>query len=227
MPLMTFAAVPVPDGKQALMELEQKMSANTNWRNHFMGPLSMEVTNNQISWIGLPYIAPSVEALHEPTGDFLFASVFPNGPKKPLPPELFVLLAQSNLVYYHWEITAARLKLLPQLSQLALMVTQHRQLDEQSAAGKWLDRIGPTLGNMVTEVTQTAPNELLFMRKAPGGLTAVELTALANWLEAPNFPGCDLLLPPPKARRLHPKKTPGTPPVKPPAASPAAPAPPH
>ena len=118
---------------------------------------------------------------------------------------MFARLAQSNLVYYHWEITAERLKLLPQLSQLVLMVTRHRQLDAQSAAGKWLDRIGPTLGNAMTEVTQTAPDELSFTRKAPGGLTAVELTALANWLEAPNFPGCDLRLPPPQFRRAAPE----------------------
>jgi hypothetical protein len=172
------------------------------------------VTSNRISWLGLPFIVPSLEALPEPTGDFLFAGVFPNGPKtKPLPPELFLRLAQSNLVYYHWEITAARLKLLPQLSQLALMVTRHRQLDAPSAALKWLNRIGPTLGVAVTEVTQTAPNELSFTRKAPGGLTAFELTALANWLEAANFPGCDLRLPPPKPRLPHPR-VPGAPPVK-------------
>ena len=39
----------------------------------------------------------------------------------------------------------------------------------------------------MTELTQTAPNELSFTRQAPGGLTAIELTALANWLEATNF----------------------------------------
>jgi len=227
MPLQTFAAVPVPDGKKALNELEQKLSASTNWQSHFMMPLTMEMTNNRISWVGLPFIVPSMEALHESSGDFLFAGVFPNSPKsKPLPPELSMRLAQSNLVYYHWEITADRLKQLPNLTQLALMVTRHRQLNAQSAAGKWLNRVGPTLGNTVTEVTQTAPNELSFTRKAPGGLTAVELTALANWLEAPNFPGCDLRLPTPKFKHPHPK-TPGPPPAKPPAASPAAPAPPH
>jgi len=227
MPLQTYAAVPVPDGKTALKELEQKMSANTNWQSHFMMPLTMVMTNNQISWLGMPFIAPNMTALHEPAGDFLVAEVFPNGPKtKPLPPELFMRLAQSNLVYYHWEITAERLKLLPQLSQLSLMVTRHRQLDAQSAAGKWLDRVGPTLGNTVTEVTQTAPDELTFTRQAPGGLTAVELTALANWLEATNFPGCDLRLPPPKPRRPRPK-TPGAPPEQTLGAPPAAPPPLH
>ena len=214
MPLQTFAAVPVPDGKNALRQLEQKMSANTNWQSHLMLPLTMTLTNDQISWSGLPFVAPNLRALREPTGDFLFAGFFPNGPKaKPLPPELFTQLAQPNLVYYDWEITAERLKLLPQLSQLALMVTRHKQLDAQSAAGKWLAAVGPTLGNTVTEVTQTAPNELSFKRSAPGGLTAIELIALANWLEAPNFPGCDLRLPPPMHRRPHPQ-TNGAPPVK-------------
>ena len=227
MPLQTFAAVPVPDARKALTQFEQKMSANTNWQSHLMLTLTMEVTNNRISWLGLPFIVPSLEALHEPFGDFLVAGVFPNGPKtRPLPPELFLRLAQSNLVYYHWEITANRLKQLPNLTQLALMVTRHRQLNAQSAAAKWLDRVGPTLGNTVTEVTQTAPNELTFMRQAPGGLTAVELTALANWLEAPDFPGCDLRLPPPKrlpkVNRPHPQ-TPGAQPMQTPTNPPVAP----
>jgi hypothetical protein len=214
MPLQTFAAVPVPDAKKALAQFEQKLSANTNWQSHFMMPVTMVMTNDQISWRGMPFIAPNLRALHGPTGDFLFAEVFPNSPKsKPLPPELFAQLDRTNLVGYDWEITAERLKLLPQLTQLALMVTRHRQLDAPSAALKWLNRIGPTLGVAVTEVTQTAPNELSFTRKAPGGLTAFELTALANWLEAANFPGCDLRLPPPKPRLPHPR-VPGAPPVK-------------
>ncbi len=80
----------------------------------------MTMTNSEIDWSGLPFVAPSLQAVHEPAGDFLFAGVFPNGPKnKPPPPELFKQLGQPNLVYYDWEITAERLKLLPQLTQLA------------------------------------------------------------------------------------------------------------
>jgi hypothetical protein len=220
LPLQTFAAVPVPDGKKALKELEQKLSANTNWQSHFTMPVTMVMTNNQISWRGMPFIAPNLRALHEPAGDFLFAEVFPNSPKsKPLPPELLAQFDRNNLVYYDWEITGERLKLLPQLTQLSLMLTRHRQLDALSASEKWLNRIGPALGVAVTEVTQTAPNELSFTRKAPGGLTAFELIALANWLEATNFPGCDLRLPPVHRlkNRSHPQ-TPGVPPVKTPAA---------
>ena len=222
-PLRTFAAVPVPDAKKALAQFEQKMSANTGWQSHLMMPVTMVMTNNLISWRGMPFIAPNLRALHEPAGDFLFAEVFPNSPKsKPLPPELLAQLDRTNLVYYDWEITGERLKVLPQLTQLALMFTRHKQLAAQSAAARWLNRIGPALSNAVTEVTQTAPNELSFTRKAPGGLTAVELTALANWLEATNFPGCDLRLPPTKPRLLHPR-VPGAPPSKTPAAPPPVP----
>ena len=47
---------------------------------------------------------------------------------------------------------------------------------------------------------------MTFTRQAPGAFTAVELFALANWLEADDFPGCNLKMPPrnPKFKRLHP-----------------------
>ena len=77
------------------------------------------------------------------------------------------------------------------LSQLVFSLAGRLQIGAQSAAAKWLDRIGPALGNTVTEMTQTAPDEWTFKRKAPGGLTAFELVALANWIEATNFPCYD------------------------------------
>ena len=224
-PLQTFAAAPVPDATNALAQLGQKLSANTNWRSHFMMPVTMAMTNNQIIWSGMPFISPKMTALREPAGDFLLAEVFPNGPKtKPLPPELLTQLGQTNLIYYHWELTTERLKQLPQLTQLALLLTGHKQLEAQSAADKWLNRIGPALGNTVTEIMQTAPTEWSFKRDAPGGLTALELIALANWLEAPNFPGCDLRLPPPRPHKPGKPPPPKHPqPSQRPPAAPSAP----
>jgi len=67
-----------------------------------------------------------------------------------------------------------------------------------------------TLGNSITVVTAARPNELLLTRTAPAGLTAAELYALADWLEAPDFPGCDLKLPAGGPRKLHPHP-PGSP----------------
>ena len=109
-------------------------------------------------------------------------------------------LGRTNLLFYHWEITAERLQEIRSLSQLMLLLSGHFQFNTQSAAAKWLDRISPTLGNTVTEITQTAPDEWAFKRKSPGGLTAIELVALANWLEATNFPCYNFRLSPsPKA----------------------------
>ena len=217
-PFQTFAAEPVPDAKAALAQLDRRLSTDTNWQRHFMKPLTLMMTNDVISLRGMPFIAPSVRAVHEPAGDFLVGGLFPNAGKAgPLPLELLAPLNLPNLVYYHWENTAERLKELPQLSQLLLVFTRHEQLNGQSAAGKWLDHIDPALGSSVTEVTQTAPNELAFQRTAPGGLTAIELLAFANWLEAPKFPAFDLRLSPPRFR-------PGQQPVKMLSTPPAAPA---
>ncbi len=226
-PFQTFAAAPVPGATAALTQLHAKLSASSagNVPDAFLAPMTTELTNNRILWRGVPFIAPFVQALHEPAGDFLFGGFFPNTPfSRPLPAELLQQMNTPNLVYYHWEITAERLKELPELTQLMLLMTRHKQLDANSAAYKWLNHAGPTLGPSVTEVTQTGPQELNFLRKSPGGLTALELVALANWLEATNFPGCDLSLPP---RPLRPRRPPSPTPGAPAKAAPAKPALPH
>ena len=217
-PFQTYAAEPVPDAKAALAQLDHQLSVAASSQGNFFTSFARTNENDEISWRGLPLIMPFVKAAHEPAGDFLVGGFFPNPPKGPSPPwELLVPLNQPNLVYYHWEATAGRLKELPQLSQLLLVLSRHEQVNAESAAGKWLDRIEPALGNAVTEVTQTAPNELAFKRTAGGGLTAIELLAFVDWLEAPKFPALDLRVPPPRVR-------PGQKPFKLPS-TPAAPAP--
>jgi hypothetical protein len=227
-PFQTFAAVPVPDAAGALAQANARLLpifTGTNGARNFLMPFTLNLTNNEITWTGVPFVAPFLQAVKEPAGQFLFGGFFPNMPgRRSLPPELFERLAAKNLVYYHWEITAQRLgdrfDLLPQLTQLGLMLTNRKQLDSLTPAGEWAKKIGPTLGNSVTEITQTGPAEMTFTRKAPGVLTAGEMLALANWLEADNFPGCDLKLPPRQPRRPHPKP-PGTPPAAAPAPAPA------
>jgi len=232
-PFQTFAATPVPNAASALAQLDGKLSVVFDGRTKslYLPPITTELTNNQIGWRGVPFAAPFVRAWREPAGDFLFGGFFPNTPRsQPLPPELFQQLSMPNLVYYHWEVTATRLKELPQLTQLLLLITHHKQFNLETAAGKWLGRVGPTLGSSVTEITQTGPNELNLRRVSRSGLTALEIVSLVNWLEAANFPGCDLRLPPPPPLpRPLPKRALGvstTPPlVSRPA--PVPPAPPH
>jgi hypothetical protein len=216
-PFQTFAAAPVPDAENAFAQLGAKLSAVPPTTAPPASPLTpfkltAVTTNDQIEWRGVPFVSPFAKPLHEPAGDFLFGGFFPNTPRsKLLPPGFFAQLNRPDLVYYHWEMTGDRLKQLPQLTQLALLISQHRQLAGQSAADRWLNQIAPSLGNGITEITQTAPDELAFVRKAPGGLTAPEFIALANWLEAPDFPGCNLRLPsrPANFKRPVPAQKPG------------------
>jgi len=203
-PFQTFAAAPVPDAAASVRQLYaglEPVVARRNDQFGFVSTVSLEFTNNQITMLGVPILAPYAKALKEPSGQFVLAGGFPLTPnKKPLPPELFTRLVTKNLVFYHWEITAERLSSQLQMSQLGLMMTRHKQLDGNSAAYQWVHKLEPTLGNTVTEIIQTTPDQLTFTRKAPGGLTAFEFLALANWLDAPNFPHCNLELPPPSER---------------------------
>jgi hypothetical protein len=219
-PYQTFAAIPVPNAADALNQAYARLRPVFELNKvQFLTPFTLVQTNNEINFRGMPFIAPYLKALTEPAGQFLFAGAFPNTPRsKPLPPELLQRLAEKDLVFYHWEITAERLPQVLNLSQLSLALTSHRQLDGKSAAAIWINKIAPALGNTTTEIALSGPAEMTFARKAPGGFTAFELFALASWLAADDFPHFNLNPPPRPARfnRLHPK-VPGAMPMPAPA----------
>jgi hypothetical protein len=202
-PYQTYAAIPVPDGTSALSQANSRLDqalASANSKEVLLEQVMAQMTNSRILVTGLPFMSPFFQPLSEATGDFLFFGLFPNTPNtpkgSPLPPELFSRLSIKDLVLYHWEITAARMPQILQLSQFGLMVAKCKQLDGTSAAFKWLEKIGPTFGPTETVITRSGPAELSFERHAPGVFTAAEFYSIANWLEATNFPGCDLNLPP-------------------------------
>jgi hypothetical protein len=207
-PFRMFAAVPVPDAANGLAQLYSRLApviAEANARHDFTFPVTEEISNGTALFNGVPIIAPRLKPLSEPNGQFLFWETFPNSVHSlPLPPQLFQRLATKDLVFFHWEITAERIPQLLQLSQFGLMETMHKQLTTNSAGLQWIRRVGGPLGSTDTEITQSGPAELTFTRKAPGIFTAAEFFALANWLEATNFPGCDLRLPHRFPRLAHP-----------------------
>ncbi|MBU6410134.1 MAG: hypothetical protein KGR98_07085 [Verrucomicrobia bacterium] len=213
-PFQTFAAEPVADPNAALGQLRGNLAANTSWEGQFTTPLKVTLAGGRLSFTGTPFIAPYIQADREAHGNFLMGGFFPNTPRgQPWPPKLLAELAQPNLVYYHWEFTSQRLKELPQLTQLLLLLTNRRQLLGGSAGERWLQRVGSTWGSTVTSITEESPRELLFTRTAPGGLTAIEALALANWIESPAFPAFDLRLPRrPRLRPVHRRKMLSTPP---------------
>jgi hypothetical protein len=203
-PFQTLAAIPVANSANALAQAYARLNPAMNLANaehEFLAPFRLTMANDQIQMQGVPFAGPFMRAERQASGQFLLAGGFANSPNaRPLPPEILQRLALKNLVYYHWEITAERFPQVLNMSQLAMVLTQHQQIAGNSPTLKWLKKIAPNLGNSVTEILQTAPDQMTFSRTAPGGLTALEFLALGNWLEAKNFPGCDLKLPPNQLR---------------------------
>lgn len=207
-PLQTFAAVPVPEAAKALSQLYTQLTPAASaayLRGDLAFPVVPKMADLQISFPELPYISPTVRAWTKPSGQFLSWETIPNSLRgsQPLPPALFARLAKKNVVFFHWEITSSHLPNLLPLTQYGLMLTHHKELTAESAALKWLRKTEGTLGHTDTEITESGPAELTFARNAPGIFTAAEFYVLANWLEAANFPGCDLREPPLPARVLQ------------------------
>lgn len=200
MPFQTYAASPVPNAGTALSEIYNRLTppiTEADARGEFMTPAKLVRTTNGIAVMGVPFMSPKFESLAEPSGQFLFAELFPNTPAgAPLPPGLTERINTQNLVYYHWENTASRIPQTLQINQLCLMLTEHKQLDGHSAGCKWMQKAAATPGATETGITQTTPSEFTVFRQGPALFTAMELFTLASWLEATNFPGCDLKAPP-------------------------------
>jgi len=115
---------------------------------------------------------------------------------------LEALSAQTNLVYYDWELTGLRLQPCLYLGQVARVVSRHVELPPDAPSLQWLQAMQPRLGNCITTITRTGDNQLTFFRKSTLGFTGAELQFMADWLESPHFPfGLYSTLTPPAARQ--------------------------
>jgi hypothetical protein len=204
-PFQTYAALPLASAPAALPALGRSLDGflhggvDSPYQN-----VTLQATNEHVAVLGLPMMAPYFEARREPAGEYLLGGFISNVPDKPVTPTMLAWQGEPGLVFYHWENTAERLKTSPQFYQMLLAVSRLQQLALTTRAGKWLNDLAPSLGTTTTKAFETAPNEVTFTRSAPAGLTAVELVAFGSWLEAPNFPGCDLRLPAPPKQIRHP-----------------------
>ncbi len=213
-PFQSFAAWPAPQATNQLTQLAPRLVAwaKTNANRPAVGDIRQLTNNLEIAWQGLPIIVPSIHPAPEPAGDFLMAGIFPAAPSnQPLPPELLAqLTSRTNLVYYDWEITGDRLRQWRQLDLVLSMLTPDKlpQLPGLTAGPKWLAALSPLdektlLGNSVTEIFATTPQDFTLRRTSHLGLTGFELVALVKWLESPGFPTAGPLLPFAPVQKKH------------------------
>lgn len=193
-----FFTMPVTDATNAIRQLAPTaprflLERFTNGLGSFL-----YISNRaELVWT-LPLIAPYLRAAKDAGSEFIFGGIFPPFSRTfPVPDELYAQVrGRTNLTYYDWEDTPQRLEHGRYLFQLAALVDQRSLPATNSVSQRWLAAIRDKLGNTVTEITQTGPQELTLVRKSQVGLTGFELAAFSAWLESRGFP-FRLELPPP------------------------------
>jgi len=244
MPLLDYAAWPVTDATNLLRKLgaEAPPLLNPILKARDQTQLSWLAKKDQLRWDHIPVTSPTLQAVHETNGDFLFAELFPREPKHtPAPDQLWSQFeGHDDLVYYDWEVTSLRLLqwrllsgLLPvfppadaadaAVRQKAARNAKPSPLDNQpqtplAVTTAWLASLGLPPANTVTEVTRNSPTELTVVRNSQFLFTGLELVLLSHWLaDAPGGPPDLSLLPTAKV------SGPGLPPARPPPAPPSRP----
>jgi hypothetical protein len=192
-PVHVFAATPLPDASAVVDRVGPGLEKQINsWlTNHASAAAEFSAPNHGISWIPVPLLTPTFQALPGLGGGLLFGRFAPSlpPPGQTAPPELLGrVTSRTNLVYYDWEITEMRLKQWMFLAQSLRVAFRRAQVPGDCDSFAFLKAIAPKLGNTVTEVSQKAPSTLSFVRKSHIGLTGVELHLLADWAESPTFP---------------------------------------
>lgn len=195
-PYNLLAAAPMPDASNTVVRAAPHAlhTLGTNIAKAGVGRIAFTTNRTELGWVGMPILVPFVRPAPEPGDDFLLfgsmAGIIPMGQNtNPPPAELLnQFLPRTNLVYYDWEITEAKLAQWLPIVQLATMLSPNPTFPSAVPANAWLRSVSPKLANTITEVTAVSPTELRAVRRSDLGLTAIELTWLARWLDNPAFP---------------------------------------
>jgi hypothetical protein len=223
MALQTFGAWPVADAAAALQRIgtEAPAAFNPSLKKHGAGLLLWQAERHALLYSNLPNMPPVIlQAVPEPGGQYLMASIFPMLPgRKPPPDELYQqFLNSTNVVYYDWEGIGRRLEEWRVLSgMLPVLPPAPRPPPPAIAASNspagprtppsliveenWLAGVAGLLmqDNAVTLITRTAPAELAIVRRSPFAVTSLELVIFSHWLSGTG-PAIDVSLLTPKAK---------------------------
>ena len=89
---------------------------------------------------------------------------------------------------YGWEQSGPRLAHWLFIGQFIRYSAGYAQLPTRGAAVGWIAAAKDRLGDAVTRIHLTGPQDLKMTRSSSLGLTAFELHLLLDWLESPTFP---------------------------------------
>ncbi len=186
-----YFTVPVADATNAMKGLAPGLAKLTSQHFGLTSGEFLYVSNRaEMKWSKVPFIEPFLRAARGTDSQYLLGGVFFLPPRHiPAPPDLYAQLGnRADLLYYDWELTGHRLAHATQLYDLANMLASRRPAPATTGSKKWLLAVGPRLHDAVTEITQTAPQELLLVRKSGIGFTGFELATFSAWLDSAAFP---------------------------------------
>jgi hypothetical protein len=229
--MLFFCAAPFPDGSNQVYQMTEFLLRDGNaWmKTNGIGRFKQPKDSNSVAWDTIPFLEPHLEVAPTNAGDFAFLRFGPASiTNRPAPPELYAqFLGWTNMVAYDWELSGPRVESWLYIAQFFRFALRKNQVPPESLSVAWLNAIGPQLGNCGTQVTQSEPNELSFVRTSTIGVSALELQLLADWFESPNFPrGLTTFAPRPPAPVPHALRTNALP-SAPPTRITNAPGPPH
>ncbi len=191
--LATFFAAPLPGASNWIHHLtELALQKGNPWTISNDCGIFNQLTNaNGIMWNAkAPFLEPALRSWVDNQGEFIFAGLGAALITNRAPPiELLrELSGRKDLVAYDWELTGMRLEAALYISQFLRFTLHKAQVPVGSNYVEWLRALEPKLGNCVTEVTRTAPQQLSFIRSSTFGLTSGEFQLLLDWLASPEFP---------------------------------------
>ncbi len=186
-----FVTLPVPHAVETMRATAAawpKFLQSTLTNSH--GEFFYVSNRAELVWGSLPFSVPVIHAEQNGKDEFLFAAIFPlQSPPTPVPEELFAQVrGRTNLIYYDWELTDERLVHGKQFYQLLYFADSRRLPPTNTVSKRWLSAIRPKLGNTITEITQSGPQELSLVRKSHLGFTGFEIATFSAWLDTPGFP---------------------------------------
>jgi hypothetical protein len=197
-PVRTYFAAPLPDAASQVRVLAAHLLDKANPWLAARGYLGFELNpaSNGVIWGRSPAVRPFVQS--DNAAGVAYGGLIPDANENLLTnlfyyrPSFSEMLQeisrQTNLVYYHWELSGDRLESCLYVGQLLSVIARQTPLPMDSLSAVWLKTIMPRLGNCTTTVALDGQNRLLFTRESTLGFTAAELVLLANWLESPQFP---------------------------------------
>jgi hypothetical protein len=211
-PSQVYFVAPVSDASNQVSRLTEYLLQQSNPWLAARGYISFERApdSNGVMWGNMPTIQPFVRFADTAAGSVIFGGFLPNtDPGTNTQDNLFPrpsfssltdrISAQTNLVYYDWELTGSRIEPCFYLGQVSRVISRHAQLPADTVSVNCLKTLETRLGPCITTVTLTGPDQLSFFRKSTAGFAGAELQFLADWLESPQFPFglYSLLTPPP------------------------------